>query len=186
MLDKDRDLKIGIWDLEPTGWEAEYDYILWSSIKKLGGGIRTLRIDDPKNPFGYKSDKWLIEEIVKHVNSFDLIVGWNTSGFDFPMLNSRAMINGIVPPERHYRRDLLFVARANGRLRNNKLITWAGALLGKSEKTFIKPKNKFAAIRGERWAINYYVEHNRIDVVETEGVYRILMPILGKKLKKDG
>ena len=186
--DLDKGLRVGVFDIETTNLKADYGYMLCICVNELFADgshcIHTLRIDDPRNP-DKGNDKWLIRETVKLLNKFDLLVGWNTSGFDFKFVNSRAMKFRILPPARKFRRDLLFISRGNLQLRNNRLLTVDEFLNGKALKTFTTPKIHVASIRGEKWALDFIVKHCELDVISTEKVYKRFMPILGK-LRKGG
>jgi uncharacterized protein YprB with RNaseH-like and TPR domain len=186
--DLDLGLRVGIFDIETTGLRADYGYMLCICVKEvlkggLNGKIHTLRIDDLRNP-DPKSDKWLIKETVKLLNSFDLLIGWNTSGFDFPFINSRAMKYRILPPQRNFRHDLLFVARGIGQLRSNRLVVWDEFLNGHALKTVTSPKTHIDSIRGVREAINFIVDHCERDVISTEKIYKRFIPLLGKLKRK--
>ena len=182
------DLRIGVFDIEATDLDAQYGYMVCVSILEplddIGKGykIHTLRIDDPRNP-DKNSDKWLVKEVVKLLNSFDVLIGWNSSQYDIPFINTRAWKHRLTPPKRNFRRDLLFFIRANGRLQSNRLKAWDEFLMGQANKTRITPKYKYGCIRGEKWAINFYVDHCERDVVATFRIYKRFMPLLGKLRK---
>lgn len=174
-----RPIKIGIFDIESTGLEAYFDSVLCACIIEPNGKLKTIRL----NPRIGDEDKSLVRNIIRELNTYDLLVGWYSSGFDFKFLNTRALIHNLKPPDRNYRRDLCFVSRGNLQLRNNKLATVNQSLFGNSSKTFIYPKARRAAMRGEKWAIDFYVNHCRADVRDTLRTYKKFMPLLGK-LKK--
>jgi len=180
MLDSQRNLKIGIVDIETSDLDAYFGYIICACIKNYKGSILTYRIDN------YENEKEMLRSLVKDLNTYDLLVGWFSSAFDFPFINTRCLIYHIKPPIKKYRRDLCFVSRGNLRLPNNKLRTVTQALEGKTLKTFTTPKIKIAAIRNETWALNFFVNHCRKDVIDTEKDYNRLMPLLSEKLKKGG
>jgi len=175
--------KIGILDIESTGLRADFGYMICVCIKtvwehSLNGPIWTVRIDDPRNK--QKNDRWLTRELVKQMNTYDLLLGWNSSQFDFKFINSRGLVNGVAPAIKQHRRDLLYIARANFRFRNNRLTTWSELVSGNDQKTKLTPKVHMGVLRFERWAINNIVKHCKIDVRETEKVYKTLIPYMGK------
>jgi len=176
--------KIGILDIETTGLRADFGFMICVCIKtvrenNLSGPILTLRIDDPRNP-DPKSDKWLIRELVKQMNTYDLLLGWFSSQFDFKFINSRILVHGLRPPIIQHRRDLIYIARAKFKFRNNRLVTWSELVSGTNQKTKLTPKFHVGSVRGDRRAINYIVHHCKIDVMETEKVYKVLIPYMGK------
>jgi len=175
--------KIGILDIETTGLRADFGYMICVCIKTvyengLHGPIKTLRIDDPRNK--KKNDKWLVKELIKEMATYDLLLGWNSSQFDFKFINSRCLVNGIAPAVKQHRRDLLYVARAHFKFRNNRLVTWSGLVSGENQKTTLTPHVHLGVLQYKRWAINNIVKHCKIDVVETEKVYKVLIPFMGK------
>ena len=177
-----RPIKIGIFDIETTGLEAYFDIVICASIIDVKGKIKTFKINDYLYPSTLE-DYGLTKTIVEELDKYDLLIGWYSSGFDFKFLNTRALIHNLKPPDRNYRRDLCFISRANLQLRNNKLATINQSIFGKSHKTFLRPEIRRAAIRGEKWAIDFYVDHCEWDVRDTLRTYKKFMPLLGK-LKK--
>lgn len=184
--DFNKGLSIGVLDIETTGFNADYCYCFCVCIyDPINNKMHTFRIDDPKNP-DKESDRWVVKEAIKCMNSFDLIVGWYSSRFDIPFLNSRALKFRLNPPVRNFRRDLCFNARGSLKLRNNKLFTVGQFLFGQSGKTVINPKIWNDAIRGKRPALNYVVKHCELDVIETAKIYRRMLPLIGRRLRRGG
>lgn len=184
MDDLKRGLKIGILDIEASALDAQYGYLICACIKtvnpdNLKGPTYTVRIDDPRNPDKF-DDKWAVRELVKEMNTYDLLVHWYGSMYDIPFINTRALKHRIKPPVRNFRRDLCFVARGSGKLKNNRLATWGSFLFGKSGKTFLDFSVWLQAMRGDKKAIDYIVDHCQKDVLETERIYKEFMPLLGK------
>lgn len=180
-------LKVAVLDIESTGLQADYGYVLAACLKEvnsdnLQGTIHTLRIDDKDNP-NKSSDEWILKNLITRMDSYDLIITWYGSGFDIPFINSRALRWGLRPPVRNFRRDLYYVARANGRLRSNKLVVWDQFLNGKALKTPITSDIWNLAIRGDKKALDYIVKHCELDVLSTEKMYKKFMPLLGKLRK---
>ena len=125
-----------------------------------------------------------MEQIVKELSKYDLLVGWNIIEFDRPFLNTRAIMNGISSVGPHYKRDLIYTSRGQFRFPSNKLKNVHMNILKKTKKTFTTPEIKFAAIRGEKWALDFIAKHCEIDVKETEDLYIQFQPYLSKKLIK--
>lgn len=186
--DKDdfhKGLKIGIWDIETTGLNADYGYVLCICILEPDTGkIHTFRIDDPRNP-DPSSDKWVVKEAIKCMNKFDLLVGWYTTRFDFPFINTRAIKHRLKPADRNFRRDLWFTSRGQLKLRSNRLAVVGEFLFGHSIKNAITPKFWNGAIRGEKASLDYVVKHCHLDLYETLRVYKRLLPVMSKRLRKN-
>lgn len=184
------DLKIATWDIETLDLSAEWAYVVCASVKEcnpknLSGRIYTFRIDD----YDYKKDqdKGLVKDLINCLNTFDLTAGWFSSRFDTPFINTRALKHGLMPPLKKFRRDLCLCARGFGKLNSNRLANWDRWLFGKATKTSLTLSAKLGAIRGEKWAIDYYVDHCEKDVFSTERIYKKFANanLLGK-LRKGG
>lgn len=188
MDDFKKGLRIGVLDIEASGLDADFGYLICACVKEvlpdnLKGRIETVRIDDAQNP-DPKSDKWAVRSLIRIMDSYDVIVHWYGSMFDVPFINTRALKHGLRPPQKNYRRDLCMVARGVGRLKSNHLATWGRYLFGKSGKSFLDPKVWIAAIRNEKWALDYVVDHCQKDVIETERIYKKFLPLLGRLRKR--
>jgi uncharacterized protein YprB with RNaseH-like and TPR domain len=186
--DRSGPIKIGILDIETSNLQADIGYIMAVCVKEvnpnnLKGRTYTIRIDDKRNPDPF-CDKWVIEQLVQLMNEFDLIITWYGSCFDIPFINSRALFHKIMPPVKNFRRDLCFVARGIGKLRNNKLVTWGNFLFGKSGKTSLQFDVWLRAMRGDKQALDYIVLHCQKDVLETEKINKKFIPLLGKLKKR--
>ena len=181
--------KIGVIDIESTSLDAQHGLLLCACIKEVhqndsNGPTTTISILDPRNRFGLFDDRWVVRETIKEANKFDLLLGWYSSRFDFPFLNTRALIQGIMPPAKNFRRDLCFNSRASLKLKNNRLATVGEALYGESGKTFLKWGIWVKAQQGDKKAIKYIVDHCVADVAETEKIYKTMMPLFGKLRKR--
>lgn len=177
--------RIGVIDIETTDLEAQHGYMLCACIKEvnqnnLNGPITTISILDSKNKHGVYDDRWVVSETIKEANKYDLLLGWYSSRFDFPFLNTRALIHRIQPPKKDFRRDLCFNSRGSLKLKNNRLATVGEALLGQSGKDFLKWKVWVKARQGDPKAIAQIVNHCKLDVIETEKVYKAMAPLFGK------
>lgn len=181
--------KIAIFDIESTSLKADRGRMLACCFKEvnrdnMGGKIHTVSVLDPRNTYGLFSDRWVVRETVRLANTFDLLVGWNSSRFDFPFINTRATIHGIVPPERNFRRDLLCNSRGSLSLSSHRLANVGETLLGESGKSVLKWALWEKAMQGDKASIKYIVDHCQKDVTETERIYKKFMPMLGKLRKR--
>lgn len=180
-----RPIRIAVWDIETTGLNADYGYALCVGVMDVRTGkCTTIRIDDRRNP-DKTSDKWVVQEATKLLDSFDLLVGWYTCRFDFPFMDSRIAKHGGKFIERNFRRDLWFTSRSRLKLRSNRLAVVGEYLFGKSCKNAITPDVWNGAIRGDKQAIDYVVHHCELDLRETNRVYKRFMPLFGQKLRKN-
>jgi uncharacterized protein YprB with RNaseH-like and TPR domain len=177
--------RIGIIDIESTSLEAQHGYMLCACIKEvnrdnLAGKITTFSITDPRNKHGLFNDRWVVEQTIAESNKYDLLIGWYSSRFDFPFINTRALHHKLMPPKKDYRRDLCFNSRGSLKLKNNRLATVGEFLFGESGKSFLKWATWVKAQQGDRKSIEYIVDHCKKDVVETERVYKRMTPLFGK------
>ena len=176
--------KICILDIETSALDAQYGYMISACVKtvnenNLQGETWSVRIDDKCNP-DKLSDEWVVKQLIKKMDEHDLVITWYGSRFDIPFINTRAMYHKLKVPRKEFRRDLCFVARGIGKLKNNRLATWGKFLFGKSGKTFLDYSIWLSAMRNERKAIDYIVYHCQKDVLETEKIYKRFIPLLGK------
>lgn len=185
-----KDLRIGVWDIETTNLGADFGYIMCICVMDAHTKeIRTVRIDDPRNP-DKNSDKWVVQEGLKMLNEYELLVGWYTAKFDRNFVQSRAVMHGLKPLRNgsywkvEYWRDLWYTSKFRLRLRSNRLAVVSQFLFGKTIKNAITEKVWNGAIRGEKKALDYVVHHCELDVRETLRVYKRLLPLISKRLRK--
>jgi uncharacterized protein YprB with RNaseH-like and TPR domain len=179
-------LSILIWDLETTGLNADFGYILCSSMLDVRTGkITTFRIDDKRNP-DKTSDKWVVRETTKFLDSYDMVVTWYGTRFDFVFLDTRAALHRLKFHDRNYHRDLWFTSRGRFKLRSNRLAVVGEFMFGKSGKNAITPKYWNLAMRGAKPGIDYVVHHCELDLHETLKVYKRMMPLFAERLRKPG
>lgn len=189
--DLHKGLKLATWDIESTGLNADFGYVLCVCVYDVQTRqVRTVRIDDPRNP-DPNSDKWVVDEAIKLLNEYELLVGWYSSKFDRNFLNSRAVMHNLRPNRRtgtffttEYWRDLWYTSKFRLKLRSNRLAVVSDFLFGKTIKNAITPDVWNGAIRGEKKALDYVVHHCELDVKETFRVYKRLMPLISKRLRK--
>lgn len=108
-------------------------------------------------------------------NEADIVLAHNGSRFDVPKLNSRFLLNGLMPPNPYKQIDTLQVARKEFGFSSNKLDALAGYLgiEHKSDTNFNLWKRCLA---GEQEALDYMLAYNIKDVEILEKVYLRLRP----------
>lgn len=108
-------------------------------------------------------------------NEADIVLAHNGSRFDVPKLNSRFLLNGLMPPNPYRQIDTLQVARKEFGFSSNKLDALAGYLgiEHKSDTNFNLWKRCLA---GEQEALDYMLAYNIKDVEILEKVYLRLRP----------
>lgn len=190
MNDLQRGLKIGVLDIESTALDAEDGRMLCACLKTvLPGGLHgeTLTFKVKEDEFSIKdgwNDKRITKELVKAMDGYDLILTWYGSQFDLPFINTRALLYKIKTPDRNFRRDLCYVSKGSLKLKNNRLATVGRFFFGKSGKSFLAWTIWQRAMRGCMDSVDYIVDHCQKDVLETEKIYKRIMPVLGKLRKR--
>lgn len=123
-----------------------------------------------------KCDKELLKGIWELLDEADVVVGHNAMKFDCKKLNSRFLINGMLPPSPYKIIDTLLVAKRYFSFTSNRLDTLGRLLnLGKKEDT-----GGFELWRGcldgdmKSW--RKMCKYNKQDVLLLEKVYLKLRP----------
>ena len=178
-----KNLKVAMFDIETNGLRGDYGKIVATSVKPLDKTAKVFRIDDVGNKDMF-SDKWVVRETIKELNKFDVLVTWYGSRFDFPFINTRALRNRLLPPVKNYRRDLWITCRFNFKLARNSLEHAHRFFFGYSNKTHTTPDMWDKILRGDKRALHWVEAHVRVDVKETEDLYKLFAPLYPKKLRK--
>lgn len=165
--------KIGFWDIEASGLVADYGQMLSWCIKD--GQSNTIIQDwvTKEDVEAGIEDTRIVQSCIDNLMEFDKIVTYYGSGFDFPFLRARALIDGLEFPEYGTldHKDLYFLIRSKFKLSSRRLENACRQLLGATEKTRIDSKYWRAAVRGDAKSIAYIVEHNEYDVLDLEKLY---------------
>lgn len=171
-------IRAATFDIETTDLDAYFGECVVICIKEIGKGIETFV------SWTQTDEKDMLKKAIDYLDKFDLLIGWNSSQFDFPFLNTRAIQLGLKPPKKGFRRDLCFVSRASLRMPNNKLATAERVLLKKNMKTYTTPEIKRGLIRRDKKAIEFTIDHCKKDVIATEMVYKKMIPMLSERLRR--
>lgn len=185
MIEIKKGWKIAVLDLESTGLKADYAHVVCAVVHDYTNKTtRTFRIDNYPEHLT-KPDKYLVEDIIGYINTFDVLVTWNGTNFDKKFLNTRSFLNGSrIWIKEIANRDIIFFARHRLLIASRKLQFASQVILGKSAKTFTTPKIWYALLRGKKWAIDRMVAHCRYDVADTTRLYKKFLPFLSRDLKK--
>ena len=164
--------RIGILDIEASQLTADYGIMLTYAIKDYKTGEMHTNQVQPKD-LKKSMDKKLVEQCVQDVKKFDRIVGFYSSGYDMPFIRTRALVHNIHFPEYGiiHQDDLYYIAKGKLRLSRNGLDNVARTILGKSDKTRVEGIHWLRALQGNKKSLKYIMDHNIIDVLETEKIY---------------
>lgn len=162
-----------MFDIETTNLDADVGWILCASFMPVGGKPYTIR--------GKRDDITILARIRRELHKYDYYVTWYGTGFDFPFVATRLLLNRkeAIGYVRHI--DLYYVARFKFKFFNNRLDNVADGLFGgDSVKTKLRGSVWFAARSHDRktreTAIDYIVEHCEKDVEELEALFHELIP----------
>lgn len=188
-------MKAAVIDLETTTLEAiGAGILLCVGIRPLDTDrIRQWRLDqyeyEPDDNFGYfdRQEVDLLNDTIKELNKYDLLIGHNIDGFDIPYLRSRAYqhkINWWTHPLTYdtYKgfRRTGFLSRQNGFGKPIASMDMVADFLGLAQlKTKIYPREWWLTIWGDKSqrlvAMNEVVDHNERDVRLNAQMYPILL-----------
>ena len=170
--------RVGVFDLETSNLNADYGIILCGVFMDVNSNEpEILRWDMmPEFKRNKSSDRQLCEKIKEKIESFDIVIGYNSSRFDFNFLKARLLRHGldIIAPVKHI--DLYYVVKYKLKLHDAKLDTVAKFLNTKYEKTDVVGEKWVQALveagnRKGREAMDYIVEHCVYDVYVLKEVF---------------
>ena len=174
--------RIGFLDIETEALDADYGIIFTYCIKdndskKIYEDAITKK-DIKKWGREAKEDTRLLKNLVKDMKNFDRLVGHFSSLFDLPFIRTRAVMCGVKYPEYgvYCQTDTWRILKSKFKLSRNSLESGTRNLLGKTRKNHLSLPLKHGCLRGERWAIEETLEHNRRDVLDTQDLFRITFP----------
>jgi len=174
--------KVLLWDLETGGinaLQADLGFVLVFGWKWLGSNkVHTWKVSDYPNWFSKESginDKPLLKDIVKIMESADLLVAHYGDKFDRRFFQGRCAIHNLSPPPPTKQRDTWRIAKTAFKFGSNRLANLAETLdLGekKHQKTHDEwPGWWFKAMAGNENAINAMAVYCAQDVKTLEQVY---------------
>ena len=123
----------------------------------------------------FKTDNSLVKKLRNRLEEADYVVTYYGTGFDIPYLNTRLLLAGERPLKAIRHIDLYYTARNSLKLHSNRLATVCDTLFGATKKTQILPAVWEKALRGDKAALKYVIEHCVADVEELERVFDALV-----------
>jgi len=154
----------GYLDIETTGFEANYHHILtW--VIKVKGEDRYFTGEINKEDLDNETfDKRICKELIDALDKFDVIYTYYGTGFDIPFMRSRCMYWKLPFPEfgvlKH--KDIYYMSKRLLKL-HRKSLEVATNFLGIDGKNHVLGKEWMCARLGHKWALEYVMEHNKID-----------------------
>jgi uncharacterized protein YprB with RNaseH-like and TPR domain len=177
-------LSVVFWDLECTNLSAMIGRVLCCSFKEQDGSVVTLRGDDRKyRGSDIVDDSLLVEAIRDRLEGYDVIVGHNSKLFDAKFLEGRLFRAGLRPRRKALHVDTMWAIRSNLRV-SSKLDNIQQLAPGvEDKKTPITWDDWARAGAWDKHGMEKVVSHCEQDVVVLEGVYKTLVPYLGKVVR---
>jgi uncharacterized protein YprB with RNaseH-like and TPR domain len=168
--------KILIWDIETSDLDADIGHII--SIGYMWFGEKTPKllsiIDYPGKTL--VDDSRLIEEFSKVYEQADVTVAHFGQFFDLAFVQTKRLIHGMGPLPKVPMVDTWRIAKKRLKFRSNRLERILEVLGCPYSKSPVKLSVWALARCGDKNAIKYVVEHNRLDVLVLAWVYEKLRP----------
>jgi uncharacterized protein YprB with RNaseH-like and TPR domain len=164
---------IGYWDLETSGLNARQNTVMVASVAD-NHGVRTL---DRRR---YNDERTFLSEVRDALESYDILVGWNSKGFDVGFLNQRLSMSGqrIMHLRRHV--DAMVVAKNTGRFQSLSQENVGKALGIETSKTPFDKEIWAQALVGNDDAWSYILTHCDNDVTDLRKIFEVLRPQVRK------
>jgi uncharacterized protein YprB with RNaseH-like and TPR domain len=166
--------RIGFLDIETSNLDADYGSILtWCILDSKTQEVITGVITKEDIESG-KEDTRILKELISSLEKFDRVVTFYGKRFDVPFIRTRALVNRVKFPNfgSLVHTDLYFIIRNRFRLSRNGLENACRTLLHKTNKNHIDKKIWRDAARGDLKSLEYILDHNRRDVVDTQRLYK--------------
>lgn len=167
--------RIGYLDIETSGLFANFGIMLAYCIKEEGTDKIYGRCVKPKEMKTFL-DKHIVEDCVKDMQNFDVIITYNGTRFDFPFIRTRALKNKVTFPKYMdlMHKDVYYMARGRLRLhrKSMEVVSYSLNIPGKTHVIGDKWIN--ATIRHDEKCLMEILEHCKQDVIVLEKVYNEL------------
>ena len=172
--------RIGYFDLETTGFKADFAYIFSYAILDEDSGKILGRVLRPWEIRHGEFARHLVKEMCADLRKFHRVVVHygGDRRFDCPFARTRAIKHGEDFPlyRDTYVSDTWLMAKNKLCLRNNRLATIA-EFFGIAAKTHpLTPDYWQRASSGDKPSLDFIWEHNKEDVVTTQGVFKLIEP----------
>lgn len=177
-------MKLGIFDLETSGFYADSSILLCCSFKQYDKkGVKTIRADKFKTWGHNKSnEEEVIRAIAKDLDKFDILIAHNGQWFDKGYFNAKCMQYNIEPVLRFKKLiDPVLISRRHLRLGRNTLAALIDYLQIPIKKTPIELHKWIKASHdGDKKCMDLISVHCEHDVITLEKVYDRLRRLIDK------
>lgn len=177
--------KIGFFDIESSDLKANYGIMLSYCIRDGSTGEMFFDAITEADIRTEYLDKRLVTHCIEDMRRFDRLVGHYSTKFDIPFTRTRALVHRLDFPTigEINHTDTYYMAKRLLCLNSNRQATVAETLQGEDIKTRITPKYWIPALRGDKKAIDYILDHNKKDTIQLEGNYKAMVRFT-RNLKK--
>lgn len=167
--------KIGYLDIETTGFEANYHYMLSYVIKTRSKREYQKGLITRQEILSYDFDKRLSEDLLRDMLKYDVLITYYGTKFDMPFMRSRMLLNNVKFPKFGclYHKDVYYMVRRLLKLHRNSLET-AAKFFGVNDKNHVEGPIWMRARVGDKRALKYVLKHNKIDCEVLEFVHKKL------------
>ena len=188
------DLKILLFDIE-TSLASGYFYGLYDQNISIANVIEhprmiafTAKWLGQKKVFAFsefhQSRREMLEAIHTLMDEADVVVGWNSRGFDVKWVNSEFLVEKMTPPSPFKQIDLMQETKRNARFLSNKLDYISERLLGDNKidynmaRMWIKVDNPNTSDKDRKREWDAMIRYAKKDTVLLEPLFNELRPWL--------
>lgn len=172
--------KILLFDIEASNLSANFGRCLCVGYMWLGDDKPKILSVRTSKAWGrdHTDDHTLVAEVQRVMKSADMWVGWYSSRYDVPFLQTRLLYYGLplLPPTFPHI-DLWRTCRYKLKLHSNRLAS-AVDFFGLTEKTPIKGEQWVRASAGHKPSLKYVEEHCSADVLALRDAYLVMRPLV--------
>jgi uncharacterized protein YprB with RNaseH-like and TPR domain len=159
---------VGFWDIESTF--STQPIVLYAAIADQFGHIEEFRKGS-----SIVDDRDLVEAYTERLQQYDILVGWNTTLFDIPVIRGRNLFYGRPPLDPHMSIDLMYKASGSAARIGRRSLQSVSEYYGvANRKTPLSVRTWDAAMAGDEEAYESIVEHCNLDVLVTRDVFNVL------------
>jgi uncharacterized protein YprB with RNaseH-like and TPR domain len=176
ILENDGTLREGFWDIETTGFEANYHHMISWVIKTKGKNEYVKAVITKDDLDSGTFDKRICQELVDALESYDIIYTYYGTGFDVKFARSRCMYWGITFPEfgNLQHKDVYYMVKRLLKL-NRSSLEVATRFLGIEGKTHVLGNKWMLARIGNKKGLDYVLKHNILDCEILEKLHNRLI-----------
>lgn len=170
-------MKACVFDLETWDLSPQFGPILVASVLDLQTGkMRSFRQDayvKAKKAEDMADDKQLCVDVRDHLETFDLLIGWYSKGFDVAHFRTRLVLAGERPLRKHFHIDPCWCYKGwRGLKPKSGSLDSVSKFFGLEPKPEVLPEVWMRAKAGNKKAMDEAVERCEADTRITAAVYQ--------------